>query len=498
VTLGEPILVDLHLRNTSQEELRALIRRGQESPFLAVIGATKEQALPREDAPRRQERMGIQPGVSLPPGRDVVLTGVLNKYVRIRRPGVYRVSVSWEAILLPRRRRSEKRALGIKGTIGVKEQVAVRVLPENLDALRERAGDLAERVAHSRDSAEVKALAGGLAVIEHPLVVPFLIRTLEADDWLARFLAVGALGHFDEAEAVEGVLRTMSHRDCGMRAAAIRAGARHRGRPGFRDALVQSLADPDGTVRARAVRVLTGTVDPALWRRFAELLRDPEQGVRVAAADALGKTGDPSVVGDLRIAFVLERDSVVRKHIRTSLTALAHPPEPLPEDARSLIKLVDSPHLDERLAAVHGPRKLNSPEARQGLVLALKSKCLQTRFAAITQVQRLKCLEAADTLIELMGHPDPATRMQATLALATLKHTRAAPAMARLASDPAPVVRRSVPASLAALGDPSVIPTLKEALKAENDPEVARQIRRAIRCLERQQEGKKVGPAKPE
>ena len=243
--------------------------------------------------------------------------------------------------------------------------------------------------------------------------------------------------------------------------------------------------------------MLTGTTDPALWRRFAELLGDRKQVVRIAAADALGKTGDPSVVGDLQIAFDGERESMARKHIKASLTALAHPPDPLPEDARLLTKLLDSPHLDERTAAVRKLGKLNTPEARQGLVKALKSECFQTRFDAIAQVKQLKCQEAADTLIELMGHPNPFTRMLATMALGEMRHTRAAPAMARLLFDSERNVRRAVPNSLSLLGDPSVIPMLKKALKDEKDREVAKKMRSAIKYLERRQEGKKEGLTKP-
>jgi len=39
VTLGEPILVDLRLRNESEEELHVQVRGGQEHPVLAVVGA---------------------------------------------------------------------------------------------------------------------------------------------------------------------------------------------------------------------------------------------------------------------------------------------------------------------------------------------------------------------------------------------------------------------------------------------------------------------------
>ena len=497
VTLGEPILVDLHLRNDSQEELRVFILGGQAGPFLAVVGATKEQAEPREDAPQRRFTMGIQASLTLPVGRDVVVTGILNKYVRIRLPGVYRVSVSWEGIPLPRPQRSGKVASGKRAAIKVKEHVTVQVLPASFEVLRQRARELAGRAAHCHDWSEVRVLAEALGVIEHPLVIPFLVETLQADNAAAASRAVEALGRFDEAEAVEGVLKAVSHRDCDVRAAAVRAGSRYRDRPKFQNAFVGALDDSDYTVRQRAVRMLTGTTSPALWRRFAELLRDREQGVRIAAADALGKTGDPSVVGDLQIAFDGERESMARKHIKASLTVLAHPPEPLPEDARSLTKMLDSHHLDERTAAVRKLGKLNTPEARQGLVYALKSECFQTRFDAITQVKQLKCQEAADTLIGLMGHPDPITRMLATVALGEMRHTRAAPAMARLLFDSERNVRRAVPNSLSLLGDPSVIPMLKKALKDEKDREVAKKMRSAIKYLERRQEGKKEGLTKP-
>lgn len=252
VTLGEPILVDLHLRNDSQEEAVVLIRGGQEAPFLALVGATKEQAEPREDAPQRRFTRGFQPSRSLPVGRDVVVTGILNKYVRIKRPGVYRVSVSWEAILLPHPRRYGKVASGKRAAIKVKEHVAVKVLPENLEVLRKRAGELAGRSAHCHDWSEVRVLAEALGAIEHPLVIPFLVETLQADRASAASRAVEALGRFDEAEAVEGVLKGVSHRYADVRIAAIRAGARYRDRPEFREAFVQRLDDPAYRARARA------------------------------------------------------------------------------------------------------------------------------------------------------------------------------------------------------------------------------------------------------
>jgi len=381
----------------------------------------------------------------------------------------------------------------------VDERLSVQVLDRDLPALRASAAQLTAELGQAEDSTERKVLAEALGTIEHPLAIAFLVKTLEHGESGAGVIAVKALSRFETPEALRGLLTALRHRDCDVRAAAIRAGTRYWDRPEFHDAFIPLLGDPDYTARERAIRALTGTTDPALWRRFAELVRDPSQEVRIAASDALGKTGSPSVVGDLQIAYDGEADSMVRHRLRAALTALGSPPAPLPDDAPSLAKLLDSPHEDERVAAVRKLGKLNTPEARQALVEALKSKCDDSRFYAIAEAQRLRLREAAGTLMELLNHSDPCTRRDAATALAVMKHTQAAPAIARLLFDSDSSVRLAVPACLSFLSDPSVIPALKEALKTEKAPKVAKEMRRAIKDLDRQRQGaKKERLGKPE
>jgi hypothetical protein len=77
-----------------------------------------------------------------------------------------------------------------------------------------------------------------------------------------------------------------------VRGTAAEALRRHRGSKEARAALALALGDPDGFVRARAMRVLAVGMDPeedaAVLERVVEfLLRDPAPEARAAAAEAL-------------------------------------------------------------------------------------------------------------------------------------------------------------------------------------------------------------------
>ena len=486
--------MELRLQNTSSRDLRfSKTAGGGLFPF--VTGATPEQVETKDDQPQ-PKLGGLVAGVPIPVGGNCVLRDVLNRYVRIKRPGTYDVCVRTRFVVQDHARKRNRRAKRRREFLDIDETASVVVAAQDLDALRSRAEEFLSQIDQAK-AGEVWAPATALASIDHPLVVPFLLKALRPGPRSVAGIVIARLAESQHAAAVDGVLRVLREPKYGGRLAALRAAARYSEKPLFRKALAKCLDEPDNVVRAEAVRILGETRDPAVWRRFAGLLHDPYPEVRGMAAVALANTGEPSVVGDLQLALGREYWSATRRPIIASLTRLGAPPDPLPQDVASLTRALDSRHADERVEAVQQLAKIDTPDARKALAGALASQCTQTRFQAMTEVQRLKPPEAAKPLMELLAHSSPVTRVRAAVALALMKHREATPAITRHLFDPQRAVRLAAPGALGALGDPSAIPALKRALAEEKDPKITEQIRRVMAHLEGGRGGQTKGDRTP-
>jgi len=132
--------------------------------------------------------------------------------------------------------------------------------------------------------------------------------------------AIRALAHLDEPAATAALVeRLESDPSWQVRGAAAEVLRRRAGSIEVRAALFGALSDPDGFVRAQAVRALVAEINPAeeggaLLRALSILLQDPSATTRAAAAEALALFAfDPRVELALTHALVDRDLAVVQK-----------------------------------------------------------------------------------------------------------------------------------------------------------------------------------------
>lgn len=154
--------------------------------------------------------------------------------------------------------------------------------------------------------------------------------------------------------------------------------------------LVKAVADPDQGVRLLAV---AGLVDDDAKGPLREAMASPRADVRVRAAAALAKHGDPSTLAPL-----LE---------------LATAPEPEQKE-----RVAD--WLVVAVAALYGLAELGAPEALADAVKLLDSPHPPVRKAAAAAAAWSSRAETAGPLRSALAHHDPEVRYRAALGLAYL------------------------------------------------------------------------------
>lgn len=184
-----------------------------------------------------------------------------------------------------------------------------------------------------------QSAAEALGQLKHPAAVPALASVVRDPALEVRVAAVEALGAIGDPAAVPDLLGALGDEIEDIRArAAIALGA-------IRDAgaapgLLAALRDPDGVVRWWAAEALAAIGSPAVAGLASVLGAAAESdGVRLVAARALGKIGDPAAVAALAAALHDERPM-----IRASVAeALRHIPTAQARSALAQTARPDAP-----------------------------------------------------------------------------------------------------------------------------------------------------------
>jgi HEAT repeat protein len=197
------------------------------------------------------------------------------------------------------------------------------------------------------------------------------------------------------------------------------------------------------STRSRRSDNSSSSVDPATIDALVKALKDPDAGVREAAAESLGHLRDPRALDGLAAAAG-DTDAKVRQ------------------------------------AAVEALARLEDPRAIPALAKALKDQSPLVRQEAAEGLAALDDSPAAvEPLVGALGDSDVKVRLAAVEGLARRGDKRAMGAIAKLVKDPSPQVRATAVAALGELKDPSSIPALTAALKDENE----RVRQHAVRAL---------------
>ncbi|HEY7509281.1 MAG TPA: HEAT repeat domain-containing protein [Vicinamibacteria bacterium] len=289
------------------------------------------------------------------------------------------------------------------------------------------------------------------------------LRDTSAD---VRTTAVRGLGSRRDTPSFDAMLQLTRDREEPVRVAALQTIALFRDRaPAVRAAAVAMLADPSPTVRREGASVLGGLgpapADPALLA----LLRDPEAGVRQAAAYSLGRSfveADRAVAERALSAALEDRSPLVRE---AAVFALAAVKGPLAE--RRLREALRDPSAAVRHTATERLGTLRSAAAVPSLIDMLKDPDVSVRQAAATALGRIGDPRATDPLLVALKDENPFVRGAAEDALERVRSAPSASLTAKL-KDPSPRVRAEAARKIGESGGASGVADLLAAL-ADDD-----------------------------
>jgi len=202
------------------------------------------------------------------------------------------------------------------------------------------------------------------------------------------------------------------------------------------------------------------SADPATVDALVKALKDPDAGVREAAAESLGRLADARALDGL-LAAASDSDAKVRAAVVEALAAL--------QEARAIPVLAkalkDSSPAVRREAAEALSRLDEAPEAVEPLVSALQDTDVHVRLAAVQGLAARKDKRALAALAGLAKDSSAEVRAAAVCALGELQDASSIPALTSALKDENEQVREQAVRALGNLGSPKAIPALVEATK---------------------------------
>lgn len=212
------------------------------------------------------------------------------------------------------------------------------------------------------------------------------------------------------------------------------------GVPGFEDAVIPSLTDPDPTFRDAALRALVGSSDPAAWEAIVLMMNaDPEPGLRTAAAVAVAAspiesvrlnelffratTPDPTI----RLAAVREMSEISDDRVPNELLRYVGDADPTVSqaaidgltlrgawDALEMIMGDEAGANNVRLAAAGALASASTGDSRlAGLAFTASTLDGELAIAAIDAIAALDDRDPRETLEAMLQHRDAPVRVHA-------------------------------------------------------------------------------------
>ena len=273
---------------------------------------------------------------------------------------------------------------------------------------------------------------------------------------------------------------------------------------GVVNALIARLKDENASVRRAAAQSLGRLGDPRAVEPLIAVLADSDAEVRATATDALADFEDPRAIAPI-VALLKDPVTDVRKN---ALNALSHWERGVP--AAPVIALLDDPdaevrhgavdlldHLEARSAGPAIARLIRDPssDVREAVIEALGNLGEQSGAAAITEalgdpnpdvrhqaldaLNDLKAPIAEATLLKMMTDVDPDVRQAAAHIAGDRSVIAAIPSLRRLIDDPKSDVRETATEALGNIADPAARQALRAALQSP-DPKVRRAAAEAL------------------
>ncbi len=265
--------------------------------------------------------------------------------------------------------------------------------------------------------------------------------------------------------------------------------------------LVRGMQHPSPRVRSRSVLTLARMQVNSHADEAAALLTDPDEGVRIQAARALGTLRGWSTPAPL-LRSIEDRGEKTQIRVEVA-SALGQRGEPAAEEPLARIATDPSEPLELRQEALVALGGLGA-EAQAPLmarILLDPKQPIRLRQAAIHGLEKLRVPEAGSALIDLMGHPEESVPLRAKAARALGYRAQLAeqallrqhvadsqtPLLVRLAAADALTRLGAPPTGLAdlirqGLRDPSARVRSEAACLAEatRDPDLERDLQSAL------------------
>jgi len=241
--------------------------------------------------------------------------------------------------------------------------------------------------------------------------------------------------------------------------------------------LLTTLTDPVNGVRKAAAEALGGLKDTMAVRALIDVLKkDTDAGVRRAAAWALGELDDARAIPALSDALRGDADVEVRRNAAQALGQI--------EDARAVPALTEALRKDRditvRKAIVQAFSDIEDPASATVLFPLLKDSDPEMRRLAAEALGSIENVNSVEELMPLVRDEVAEVRRAAVQALGSIEDKRALPALARALGDSDVEVRRSAADAIGDLDElHSAPPELIRALR-DSDAEVRHKAVQAL------------------
>ena len=244
--------------------------------------------------------------------------------------------------------------------------------------------------------------------------------------------------------------------------------------------LEDGLFDSSALIRALAAEglgralVATASAKPSsAITALKRALQDPAPAVRIAAINALGDTGDQSVVDILR-RIARGDEGALPVFASAALVKLGH------ADAfAEILSTATLPDPDARMAAIGLLGRLKAPQGFSVLSQSVYDPEPSVRAFAAGALGEFGSPESAAPLTHAIGDEDPRVRSIAAASLGRLQVPHARPLLWQAAKDPVDFVRAGAVEGLLRIGDSEASLVARE-LSKHADPSLRSAVAQAI------------------